>query len=137
MVVSTWLRTLLSRKDKSSRRDRRSKKAAHPLRRWVPTFEKLEERWLPSLTVVLTDNTNGSETSTYGQVIQFTAAIQDNGTPVSTGTVRLAVGGSPIGNLVNVDPGTGEAAINIDNLPAGTDAVTAAYTDPTHGAGQS
>src|SRR5437899_11714542 len=102
MVVSTWLRTLLSRKDRSSRRDRRSKKAP-PLRRWVPAFEKLEERWVLSpTTTLLIDNTAGS--STYGSDVPFLALVSDNSAGrVGEGTVQFNVDGTNVGTPVTVD----------------------------------
>src|SRR5438034_11804205 len=98
MVGSAVLRTLFLRKLKSfSWRDRGGKQGSHPLRRWIPTVEILESRWVPTnlTSTSLSDSALGS--STYGQNVVFTASVTDRqGGPVPQGAVDFSQSGTPL-----------------------------------------
>src|SRR5438093_10102199 len=126
MVGSAVLRNLFLRNLKSfSGRDRGAKRGSHPLRRWIPMVELLEDRWVPTIltSTSLSDSALGS--SIYGQNVVFTAAVTDSqGTPVSQGAVDFSQSGTSLAAAVPVDS-SGHATYHSSQFSAGSHTFTA------------
>ncbi len=78
-------------------------------------------------TLVANPTSSGS-----GGNVTLTATVTSSGSPVANGTVTFDDNGTYIGNGVLVN---GVASMSTNNLPVGTDNITATYGAPTSGAG--
>jgi sugar lactone lactonase YvrE len=87
-------------------------------------------------TVALSSSSNGNP-SIAGTSVTLTATMTGiTGTPIPTGTVTFSNNGTPLGQPVAVKP-SGQAILQLSNLPVGSDPIIATYSGDTDNKGGS
>jgi Bacterial Ig-like domain (group 3)/FG-GAP-like repeat/FG-GAP repeat len=84
--------------------------------------------------VATTTAVSGPASSTYGQLVTYTATVISGGGPVTAGAVTFLDGNTPISPALPLDA-SGQGAFSIATLNAGSHTITASYSGRPGGAG--
>jgi hypothetical protein len=84
--------------------------------------------------LVTTTTVSGPTSSTYGQLVTYTASLTSGGAPVTAGTVTFQDGDTPVSPALPLDA-NGQAIYSIASLAPGNDNITVAYSGTPGGVG--